>query len=161
MILVALKTKSGSWLIVQDDRLICALSCIEPRTFVFFSFIFLPTYPLGRVARAAAQRGLEIPHGQQQPQTILLAQPQDGTMKGRRCKHSTWFLGDLLAAFPCVYPARLASSILPWGILDKCQRNWDLSIRRRSGSIVTGLREFYSCAHCHEVSHRERLTFQE
>jgi len=39
---------------------------------------------------------LEIPHGQQQFQVILLASHQDGTKQGRRCSHATW------VAFPCV-----------------------------------------------------------
>ena len=43
-----------------EDDLICALSCIEPRI-LFFSFVFLPTFPLRRVAGVAALSGLEIP----------------------------------------------------------------------------------------------------
>jgi len=38
----------------------------------FASFIFMPTFPLVRVAEATALR-LGIPHGQQQFQVILLA----------------------------------------------------------------------------------------
>ena len=46
------------------------------------SFIF--TFPLGSVAGTAALRGLEIPHGQQQFQVILLAPHQDETKQGWR-----------------------------------------------------------------------------
>ena len=56
----------------------------------FFPYIFLPTFPLGRVEEAAALWGLEIPHEQQQSQIVLLAQHQDGTQQSRRCNHSTW-----------------------------------------------------------------------
>ena len=51
-IFVAMKMKSWSWLNGEGD-LICALSCIEPRIFIF-SFIFLPTFPLVRVVGRAA-----------------------------------------------------------------------------------------------------------
>ena len=62
----------------------------------------MPAFPLGRVAGPAALGGLEIPHGEQQFQVILLAPHQDGTKQGRRCSHSTWSLGELWAAFSWV-----------------------------------------------------------
>jgi len=54
------------------------------------------------VAAAAAPRGPEIPHDQQQSQMVLLAPHQDGTKKGRRCSYATWSLDKLWAAFPWV-----------------------------------------------------------
>jgi len=56
---------------------------------LFISFIFMPAFPLGRVAGATTLRGRGIPHGQQQFQTVLMAPHQDGTKQGRRCSHST------------------------------------------------------------------------
>jgi len=47
------------------------------------SFNFMPIFPLGRVAGAAALGGLEIPHGQQLSQTVVLAPHQNGTKQGR------------------------------------------------------------------------------
>jgi len=61
------------------------------------SFIF--TFPLGSVAGTAALRGLEIPHGQQQFQVILLAPHQDETKQGWRWSHCTWSLGDPYQSF--------------------------------------------------------------
>ena len=40
--------------------------------------------------RNAALRGLEISHGQQQFQIVLLAPQQEGNKQDRRCSHSTW-----------------------------------------------------------------------
>jgi len=96
MILVAIKMKYRSWRNVEDD-LICALSCIGPRI-----FIFVPAFPLGRVAGPAAIAGLKIPHSQQQSQIVLLAPHQDETKQGWRYNYSTWFMGELLVALPWV-----------------------------------------------------------
>ena len=41
--------------------------------FIYYSFIFMPIFLLVRVAGTTALRGLEIPHGQQQFQVMLLA----------------------------------------------------------------------------------------
>jgi len=62
----------------------------------------VPAFPLRRVAGPAAVAGLKIPHSQQQSQVVVLAPHQDGTEQGRRYNHSTWSLGELLAAFPWV-----------------------------------------------------------
>ena len=51
---------------------------------LFIPFIFMPAFPLGRVAMAAALGGLGIPHGQQQFQIVLPAPRQDETKQGRR-----------------------------------------------------------------------------
>jgi len=56
---------------------------------LFISFIFMPAFPLGRVAGAISIEGLGIPHGQQHFQIVLLAPHQDGTKQGRRCSYST------------------------------------------------------------------------
>ena len=48
----------------------------------------MPEFPLWRVAGAAALGGLDIPHGQQQFQKVLLAPHQNGTKQGRRCSHA-------------------------------------------------------------------------
>jgi len=60
--------------------------------------IFVPAFPLGRVAGAATLGGFEKPHDQQQFQTVLLAPHQDGTKQGQRCSHTTWSLDELKAA---------------------------------------------------------------
>jgi len=52
-------------------------------------FIFMPAFPLVRVAAAAALGGLGIPHGQQQFQIVLPAPHQDETKQGRRCSYQT------------------------------------------------------------------------
>jgi len=45
----------------------CILLSHHNARFLFLhSFIFVPSFPLGRVAGAAVLRGLEIPHDQQQ-----------------------------------------------------------------------------------------------
>jgi len=49
---------------------------------LFISFIFMPAFPLVRVAGAAALGGLEIPHGQQKFHIVLVAPHQDGTKQG-------------------------------------------------------------------------------
>jgi len=46
--------------------------------------IFMPAFPLRRVTRATALGGLEIPHGQQQFQIVLLGPHQDETKQGLR-----------------------------------------------------------------------------
>jgi len=51
------------------------------------SLIFMPAFPLWRVAGAAALGGLGIPDDQQHFQIVLLAPHQDGTKQGRRCSH--------------------------------------------------------------------------
>ena len=66
---------------------------------------FHTAFPLGRVARAVALGGLEIPHDQQQSQVVLLASHQDGT---RRRWHSSkashfskiWLTVKILSAVP-------------------------------------------------------------
>ena len=45
---------------------------------VFISFIFIPTFPLGRVAGAVALGGLKIPQGFQHFEIVLLTPHQDG-----------------------------------------------------------------------------------
>jgi len=56
---------------------------------LLISLIFMPAFPLRRVAAVATHGGFGIPHGQQQFQIVLLAPHQDGTKQGRRCSHST------------------------------------------------------------------------
>ena len=53
-------------------------------TFIHLSFIVIPPFPQGRLTRTASLGGDEIPHGQQQPQTVFLAPLQDGTKESRR-----------------------------------------------------------------------------
>ena len=43
---------------------------------LFISFIFMPAYPLGSVAGAAALVGLELPHDQQQFQSSAGSTPR-------------------------------------------------------------------------------------
>jgi len=126
--------------------------------YYFLSFIFLPTFPLGRVAGAAALGRLEIPHDQEQSQIILLAQHQNGTKQGRRCYHSTWSLGEHLAAFPWFSQQDLPSQTLlglsGHLLINYCRPNqctWDLSIRR-SGSTFRALRISHFVAKCHTVN---------
>jgi len=85
--------------------------------FIYYSFIFMVAFPPGRIAGAPDPEGLGIPHGQQQFQVILLTPHYDRTNQGRTCGHSTWFLDDLLAAFPWVWQQTCYVSLL-WGILD-------------------------------------------
>jgi len=56
---------------------------------LFISFIFMPDFPLRRVAEATVPGELGIPHGQQQFQIVLLAPHQDRTKQGWRCSNST------------------------------------------------------------------------
>jgi len=122
---------------------------------IFYWWIFIP---LERVAGAATPEGLEIPHGQQQSQVVLLDPDQDGTKQGRRCNHASWLLVDLLGHFIMGVASRTCLDNLSWDILNTRpkQRTWDLSIRRRGGSAFrTSL--FRSCALCCEVSRRQFL----
>ena len=76
-------------------------------------------FPLGRVAGATDLGGLEIPHGQQQFQVVLLGPHQDGTKQSYRCSHSTSTFADLWADLPWVQPAgRALPAFFLWGILD-------------------------------------------
>jgi len=68
----------------------------------FHSFIFIPAFPIQRIAWAAAPGALEIPHGFQQPLIVLLALHPLETQPGLRCNHGTWYLVYLVAAFPWV-----------------------------------------------------------
>ena len=106
---------------------------------------------------AAPPGGLQIPHGQQQSQIVLLAPHQNGTKQGRKCNHSTWSLDDLLVALSWVYPARLASPIFSEAFRTGGQ-NYNVPGISRFGEVVrhSALCEFLGCALCHEVSHRER-----
>jgi len=56
---------------------------------VLISLIFMPAFPLRRVAGAAALGGLAMPNGQQQFQMVLLVLHHDETKQDRRCIHST------------------------------------------------------------------------
>jgi len=56
---------------------------------LFISFIFIPAFPLGRVAGEAALGGFGIHHGQQQFQIVVLDPHQDECKQGHRCIHST------------------------------------------------------------------------
>ena len=62
--------------------------------------IFVPIFPFGKVAGAAALGGPEIPHDQQQYQKVPLGSHQDGTKQSRRYSHATRAFYDLSAAFP-------------------------------------------------------------
>jgi len=46
---------------------------------LFISFSFMPAFPLGKVAEAAALGGVAMPNGQQQFQIVLLALHHDET----------------------------------------------------------------------------------
>jgi len=104
------------------------------------SLIFMPAFPLWRVAGAAALGGLGIPHGQQHFQIILLAPHQDGTNKVGDVV-TTSDLGRPLGRFPVGLARKTCLASISWGILDTWpnQRSWDLSIRR-SGSTFRALR---------------------
>jgi len=72
----------------------------------FRSFISYPLF-FGRGVGAKVLGGLEISHGQQQSQVVMLAPHQGGTKQGRRCSHSIQsycrlhlFLGRLPGRFP-------------------------------------------------------------
>ena len=84
-----------------------------PKNWSCHSFIFTPTFPLGRAEGSAAPGGLDIPHGFQQFLIVLTAPHQDETMSGRICNNATSPLVDLLAAFSCVQSTGLASQLLP------------------------------------------------
>jgi len=75
----------------------------------------MASFLLGRVAGAATLGELEIPHGQQHVQVILLALHQNGTKQGRRCSHSTWSLDDLWAG-----PSRAGEPVLPGPLFKIC-----------------------------------------
>jgi len=75
--------------------------CSRSYSFIH-SFIFVPGFPLGRIARAVDLGGREKPHDRQQSKIVLLAPLQDGTKKGRRSSHATWSLDDLWSALPWV-----------------------------------------------------------
>jgi len=49
------------------------------------SFNYIPAFHLGRVAGAAALGGLEVPHGFQQFQIVLMVPYQDRTEKSWIC----------------------------------------------------------------------------
>jgi len=87
-------------------RFLCFVHLLKRCDYVFFTtlflFIFVPAFPLARVAGAAALGELEIPHGQQQFEIVLLAPHKDGTKQNRRCSHFTWALDDRWVAFPWV-----------------------------------------------------------
>jgi len=118
----------------------------------------MPAFPLRRVAGAEALRGLEISHGQRQFLVNLLAPHQKGTKQGRRCSHSTWSMNDLWAAFPWVYPARLASSVFRGTYCTHARTN--VAGISRFGEVVrhSGLCEFHSCALCRIASYRGPFT---
>ena len=65
--------------------------------------IFVPAFPLGRVAAVAALGGLEIPHGQQQSQVVPPNPHHDGTKQDRSCSHSRSLVN--LWAAPRLSPA--------------------------------------------------------
>jgi len=68
---------------MQYGRIYCSTK--DTSYFVFIdSFIFMPNFSLGRVAGAAGQGEHQVPDGQQQSQTVLLAPLRDGTKQGRR-----------------------------------------------------------------------------
>jgi len=69
---------------------------------LFISFIFMPDFPLGRVAGSTSTGELGMPHGQQQFLIVLLAPHQDRTKQGWRCSYSTKALDDICVAFPWV-----------------------------------------------------------
>jgi len=91
----------------------------KPTYTLIHLLIFVPTFPLGRVAGAAALGRPEMSHDQQKSQIVLLAPHQDGTKQGGRCSRATWSLDKLWTTFPWVTVAwRTKFAILSWGILD-------------------------------------------
>jgi len=56
---------------------------------VVHPFIFVPTFPLRRMAVTAVLGGLEIPHGQHQSQKFCCLHTNTGSKQGWRCSHST------------------------------------------------------------------------
>jgi len=97
----------------------CHISCLHCQEVVY---IVMPALPPG----AATLRGIEIPHGQQQSQVVLLAPHHDGIKQGRRCNHYTWSLDDSGPLSRGCSQQDLTSD-LPWSILDTWpnQRNCD------------------------------------
>jgi len=108
------------------------------------SFIFMPAFPLGRVAGAAALRGLEMPqHGQQQFQVILLAPRQYRTKQGRSEDVSTppgpWTTSGPLSRGFSQQNLPRQSFVGHSGHMAEPTCSWDLSMRR-SGSTFRALR---------------------
>jgi len=127
------------------------------------SFIFMPAFPLGRVAGATAPEGLGIPRDQQQFQIVLLAPHHDGTKQGRRCRQSNWSFDDISVAFPWVSPAGHASPVFCgafWihGGTNVVAFSRFREFKRKKILVVrhSGLSEFHSFAICREVSHQRR-----
>ena len=107
------------------------------------SFIFIPTFPLTRVARAAVLWVLEIPHGFQQSLIVLLALVYTKTVPskvGDVIRHLIF--GRTLDRFPVGLASRTCLSHLSLGILMTWpnHRSGDLSLRRKSGSAFRALR---------------------
>ena len=120
---------------------------------------FIRAFVMGRMVGAAAPGGLEIPHGFQQSQIVLLAAHQDGTKEGRRCRRFIYFLDDFWAAFPwvyCVANRTLVSLIFPGTFWSYGRSNVaEISRFKREVARHSGFYEFYSCALCRYVSHHE------
>ena len=66
---------------------------------IIYSFIFMTTCSLVRVADEPGLGELEIPHDQHLSQIVLLTLHQDRTKQGRRCGYSILSVDDLWAAF--------------------------------------------------------------
>jgi len=67
------------------------------------SYIHFHTrFSYGEGRGGSSPRKLEIPHGFQQSQIVLLHPHQGGTKTGRISNHNIWFLDCLWAAFPWV-----------------------------------------------------------
>jgi len=81
----------------------CILLSHHNARFLFLhSLIFVPSFPLGRVAGQQSLEDSKYLTINSNLGIVLLALRQGGTKQGRRCSHSTWSLDDLLAAFSWV-----------------------------------------------------------
>jgi len=121
-----------------------------------YSFIFTPTFPLGRVEGIADLGGLEIPHCFQKSQVALLAAHQHGTKQGLKCSHATWSLVNS----PLVYPTALASPIFRRTFWSHGRTN-AAGISRFGGKVPrhSVLYEFHSCGTVLQSVTRHRELF--
>jgi len=121
---------------------------VQLRSFVR-SRLFPYSHSLWVGSRGQHSLGLEIPHSQQQFQTVLLAPHQDGTKQGRRYKYST----DGPLSLEC---CQQGFPFFP-GVFWTHGRNKAARISRFGRGLArhSDFYEFHSCALCRIVSRRE------
>ena len=104
----------------------------------------------------AAVLVIELPHGQQQSERVLLAPRKYGTQPDRKCSHSNWSLDDFWATFPCVQPTGRVSQIFAetfWSH-GRSKVPW-ISWFGGEEARHSGHYEFHCWAFCREASHRK------